>query len=441
MACPVCIEDYNKTTRKAIHCAKCDFAACHGCYRRYICDSSSDPSCMSCKSDWDVPFLASQFPMSFITNALKKHREDQLYERELSLLPSTQPAVKRALRIRRYWDKCKELDKERQKLQTELRGMEYPWLQVDRRNGLLTQIAELRIECRNTKEKMYQYMNKKTEETNKPIYVRNCPAPDCRGFVDTKWHCGLCAAHVCKKCHEIKQEDHTCTQENIETAQLITRDSKPCPGCAVLIHRISGCNQMWCVNCGVAFDWQTLKIDKGHVHNPEYFKALQSGKLPFARANLDVCGNNLPADYVVISHVNGTSIDTYTKETLIEMYRHTRHLTLITRPFYANRTDENNEDLRVRYMLKELTQEKFKRALQQREKANRKNVEIVQVLDMVLNLSTGLFHDLIQSEEKDHMMNKKQEMTQLFQYGDECMDKIHHIYKCNVPYVSIPDML
>ena len=33
---------------------------------------------------------------------------------------------------------------------------------------------------------------------------------------------------------------------------------------------------MWCTQCKVAFDYVTLKIDTGNVHNPHYYEHLQN---------------------------------------------------------------------------------------------------------------------------------------------------------------------
>ena len=48
------------------------------------------------------------------------------------------------------------------------------------------------------------------------------------------------------------------------------KDSKPCPNCYIPIFKLSGCNQMFCTNCHVVFDWISLKIDKGPVHNQHF---------------------------------------------------------------------------------------------------------------------------------------------------------------------------
>lgn len=440
MSCNVCIETYNKSSRKRIECAKCQFDSCSSCYKTYLINSKSDPCCMSCNQKWDMQYLSQSLPMTFINSTLKKHRETLLFERELSLLPSTQPAVKRMLKIRKYNGKLVELKNNQRAKNIELH--------TEGNNRTFQETLDIYMELRTIKESMRELktklrniLNSKPEEKTK-LYVRNCPVEDCRGFVDNTWNCGLCSVHVCRKCHEIKQKDtdHECKEENIETAKLLAKDSKPCPGCAVLIFRISGCNQMWCVNCGVTFDWQTLKIDQGHIHNPEYFKALQSGRVPFAERNnnnADVCGRNLPADYLIISHVNGSEMNFADKEYMIEVYRHMRHLTFVTRPYYANRIMDNNEHLRVRYMLKDITDDQFKKQLQQQEKSTRKNQDILNVLDMVIEMSVGLFHDMLQSDVLVAMETKMKEMQELLQYGEDCMIRIGKMYKGQTPFINL----
>lgn len=395
---------------------------------------------MSCNQKWDMQFLSQSLPMTFINSTLKKHRETILFERELSLLPSTQPAVKRELKIRKYRAQLVELKADKTAKEISFRSREnYENFQ---------ETLNFRLEIRNIQDRIKVIKTKlrncinSTPEEKKKLYVRNCPVEDCRGFVDSTWKCGLCSVHLCRKCHEVKHDEtpHTCKEENIETAKLLAKDSKPCPGCAVLIFRVSGCNQMWCVNCGVTFDWQTLKIDQGHIHNPEYFKALQSGRVPFAERNnnnADVCGRNLPADYLIISHVNGSELNMIDKEYMIEVYRHMRHLTFITRPYYANRAMDNNEYLRVRYMVKDLTDDQFKKLLQQQEKSTHKNQEILNVLDMVIDMSVGLFHDMLQSDLLDAMETKMKEMQELLQYGEECMMRISKIYNGQTPFINL----
>ena len=58
-----------------------------------------------------------------------------------------------------------------------------------------------------------------------------------------------------------------------------------------MIHKTEGCNQMYCVMCHTAFDWNSLRIITGVIHNPHYFEYLnrQPGQAPRTPGDL-VCG-------------------------------------------------------------------------------------------------------------------------------------------------------
>jgi len=77
--------------------------------------------------------------------------------------------------------------------------------------------------------------------------VRKCPSTNCKGFLNSKWHCDLCTKNICKDCNEEKTEGHECDPETVETVKLIRSDTKGCPTCGTLIYRAAGCPQMWCV--------------------------------------------------------------------------------------------------------------------------------------------------------------------------------------------------
>jgi hypothetical protein len=45
------------------------------------------------------------------------------------------------------------------------------------------------------------------------------------------------------------------------------------------IEKVSGCNQMFCVQCHTAFDWATGEIETGVIHNPHYFDMMKRNQL------------------------------------------------------------------------------------------------------------------------------------------------------------------
>lgn len=441
--CNICVSDYNKSTQKPVTCHHCKFDACLACAKRFLVESNNDPACMNCKKLWSYDFLVQAFPNVFLNDALKKHRENQLFERELSLLPSTQPLVEVHLKINHIKAKIIKMRQERNATLHERNRLtkEFPRIFRKEKKALDDKVSQLESSIKLSQTKLFRLEYRKTQPDEKREFVRHCPVDNCRGFLSTQWKCGICRTYACSKCHEIigesKDAPHECKPENLETAKMLAKDSKPCPGCSAMIFKISGCNQMWCSNCGVAFDWKTLRIDRGHLHNPEYFKALANNKLPFAnRQNVDLCGVNPPADYQLISHVNSFTYrlpksdpQSRLSAIIIEYFQRVRHIDMITRIDYGRNIMEGNADLRVKYMLKEIDIDKFKKLLQQREKSNRKNTDILQVINMVIEISTGLFHDILAIKTIQDLEQKKDELHQLLTYGDECMQKIAKNYK------------
>ena len=91
---------------------------------------------------------------------------------------------------------------------------------------------------------------------------------------------------------------HVCDEKTKENAQFIKETCKACPGmCGEFIFKIDGCDQMWCTTCHTAFSWRTGEIERGVVHNPHYYAALQNGGGMVPRAPGDVVCGGLPDFY------------------------------------------------------------------------------------------------------------------------------------------------
>ena len=93
---------------------------------------------------------------------------------------------------------------------------------------------------------------------------QDCP----NGFLDNNYICVLCNTKFCHKCFEKLTSSHQCDENDIASIKLIKKDTRPCPKCYTRIHKISGCNQMFCTNCNIGFDWKTGALVKQNFHNP-----------------------------------------------------------------------------------------------------------------------------------------------------------------------------
>ena len=277
--CNICCEKYTNHKRKKVQCGACDFECCRNCIETYLLDQLQ-PSCMSCKKNWTDTFCAENLT-SFMRNKWKKHQKDMLFEVEKARFPETMPAVANVLKVKE-WRKINA--DEQQKV----------W-------ELERQIRALRDSRTSRERNIERALNgetiEKEEEKNK--YQRACPNNDCNGFLSSQWKCGVCNIWVCKDCFEIKGDtkdaEHTCDPNTLLTAQALKKETKPCPNCHCSIYKISGCDQMWCTQCHIAFSWRTGKKVRGHVHNPHYYQWINTGGQPAAMPGAAMPCGGLPA--------------------------------------------------------------------------------------------------------------------------------------------------
>ena len=118
--------------------------------------------------------------------------------------------------------------------------------------------------------------NDDSNETKKKIYMFKCSKEGCNGIVNSDFKCDLCYSNYCPECFAILSDGHVCKEDDILTAKEIITNTKSCPKCAARIFKISGCNQMFCTNCKIGFDYVSGRIIKSNFHNPHRMEWLLS---------------------------------------------------------------------------------------------------------------------------------------------------------------------
>lgn len=413
MSCTICIETFNKTSRKEVTCDFCSYSACTACVTTYILGSSDLPHCMNCKKEWSRKVLLSKFTKNFVNTTLKTHREKIFFEREKALLPATQPLVERILR----------------------------------REEITRTIESLKLQISNLHREFWDLSERGSVEVEKKQFVRACPNNDCRGFLSTQWKCSICTLYTCSECHSLKgpnkDSEHTCVPEDILSAQLLAKDTKTCPKCACLIHKIDGCDQMWCIQCHTAFNWRTGRIETGAVHNPEYFRWLRdrhSGQLD--RNPLDIqCGREI--DY---NFVDRLSTLLPKKSAILAFVGTVIHIRDVIMPRYPADGLKLCESLRIDYLRNKISEDKFKCKLQRHAKAMEKNREILGVLGMFVSCATDIiyryYNELTQQLKLDTTDSVEviSELAGLSSVTDGFLIDISAIYGTKVPLIkSIED--
>jgi hypothetical protein len=422
--CAVCCQEFTRVVRTVIDCPYCDFKACTQCVRTYLLDTLNDPHCMSCKGEWNPEFVDEHLSASFRTGPLAKRRRDILLEREKARLPDTVEAAQREKQKRALQQQLREVTSHVRELRNQLQNA------MNLRGELAANIWNMDRPPGNSG----------ASPVERRQFVRACPADGCRGFLTQQWRCELCAAKVCSKCHEIKADDseeqHVCKPEHVATAELLAKDSKPCPSCAAMIFKIDGCDQMWCLACKTAFSWRTLRIEaSNNIHNPEYYRWMRERREHIPRNPQDVrgggCGDAGLFLYPRMNVVSRTLRERgIWRDIFFEISRtltHIRHVPMATlnRNLRRNADDNDpNQDLRVRYLLNEIDEQGWKKALLIREKKREREKTVAQVYDMLVQAGTDILARASEAREAGEVDRLVEEADQLRLYYNGSCERI-----------------
>lgn len=274
-ACSICAENYTAIIRKKCVCKYCNNDACSKCIERYLLDRHEDAHCLKCRVNYNDAALHEICTKTYLNQVYFKHRQEVLINRERANLPGLQQEAINAKIVRDNDAKIAEIRKEIAgiRLQRDEVMMKYNTVistyysklavkQKDEAEKYKKEADEIIEECNRFRELISDKekdINKirwgpvfggadsipaKPEEEKKK-FIRRCTRDGCQGFLSTAWKCGICEYYSCSKCFKNKtkkQDDpHECTKEDLETAELIKKDCKPCPNCGEFIMKTSGC--------------------------------------------------------------------------------------------------------------------------------------------------------------------------------------------------------
>ena len=524
-SCSICCEKFNKSKRRRIACS-CGYEQCSICAETYLTGIIDDAHCMNCRRAWDMEFMQKQFTAVFLTKTYKKHHMSILFERERSQFPETMPFVEKQLYMNRMseWIQQKQselvtdyynilgarsIDQlheknfhslyliEAQNLQNQKkvidRGVKIRAIHFTR--GYLTELknnpemfpdetldiyferimqVDLTSASINNGAATAATNNGSAAAASRKRFVRACSANECRGFLSTAWKCGLCQCWTCPTCHEFigpEKTDadghlHACRPENVETARMLDQDSRPCPKCASLIFKISGCDQMFCTQCATAFNWKTGRTQEGAVHNPHYFE--------FMRLQNEAAANNtdsiqdattqqqqqehqgcleMPSLRVINDRERILDIIDVNDElkffcrkkrifkpkrlmsNILRLYNHLMHIVI---PHFMPANHEQNRDLRIKYMLKEINEEMFKRLIYSRHKRENIKNEMRLVFEMFANSCVDLVHRMLGGADNTYG-DLCREFVALHDYSSECLQTIAKRYNVSKNVIGLSD--
>lgn len=478
MECQICVIEMKGVKRAPLKCMYCDFVSCLECCKKYILEQPV-PQCMNAKSvcsrEWTRKFLVDNFPHHFLNTQYKKHRENVLLQQERALFVETQPYVINQVETEKVFT---EMSKINQQI-TALNKIYGSHLRTYRN------LCQRSIHERQT-------------------YTRCCPKDGCKGFLTQQWKCGICETKFCRHCHQetsqrqqtgddpetdpatdpttdpapletqtpntqtpninssiesknefIEQTEstltdpttppqHICNPDDVETAKMLEKNTKPCPNCSMGIFKIDGCNQMFCTNCNTAFDWVTRKIMNGNnIHNPHYFEWLRNRETsehptdpPLPEAN-NACANEGITNETSLSLLrirkfkpNLTEYQRVEIQEMVSICRKILHIREVVMPMYVYNYIERNRQVRISFMRNKMTEIEFKRQVQQNDKKYSKSQEIYNVYQFLINAASDIILRYLDSLQKNNeTSNTMKEIETIVNYANDCFLEISKTYK------------
>ena len=477
--CIICDERVNKARHALVCCPYCAFEACRTCCETFVLDRTI-AQCMNttCGKEWTRQQIATAFTKAFVNGPWKKNREKVLFDREVALLPATQPLVERAIKqdqIVTHQREVRELKiffKSTQIVRRSMvNAMHYPLLKDTKEETDAALMAHYWAISKMISDIRFQL----NVPVTRSVFVRACPDEHCRGFLSSQWKCGLCEQYACADCHIVKGKtrdcDHTCNPDDVATAKLLASDTKPCPKCATGIFKIDGCDQMWCTQCRTAFSWKTGAIET-RIHNPHYYEWARRNNGGVAPRNPGDNAGCAVLDHTIVFDVEDIvkiKLDKYTaditpaiqkkyrddlvqkeiqkrtsaQKTMASVFcqvtRNTMHLREVELVKYRVDAVEDNADLRVKYMRNLITKELFQKQVQQANKKHDKSREIYGVLQLLITTVTDILHrvkqQIIECDDGEfaEAIQTLSEVDTITEYTNECLVDIADTYCSKSP--------
>ena len=415
--CTICCEKFNLTCHKKVSCNYCELECCRKCIQKYLTDITTDAHCMQCKNIWNREFIDSACTKHFRNKELKNHRENILFEREKCFLPDAQVIASRRK------EKLRLIEENNTKIREIMR-------EVDRLGR-----DNIRIQGEG------DLVPGSEEITERRKFIRKCPVSECRGFLSTQWKCELCENHICHECNEIKEDPHVCEAGAVETMKLLKKDTKACPNCGTMIFKISGCAQMWCPDCHSAFNWNTMQIEKGIIHNPHFYEFQRLGGTAHRNHGDIPCGGmpDISELYTKckIKHQDPHRYR-YVAPTMIpleskiyfDFHRVISHINQMELHGYRV-PYENNLEMRIAYLTNKFSEDEYKFTLQKNEKSREKRRDILNILTMFTQTGADILRQFVNNELDD----STDIIHNLRDYTNETLRTISKRYSCVVPQI------
>ncbi len=483
------MENYTPIIRKKCVCKYCKADTCSKCIERYLLDRHEDAHCLHCRVNYNDTTLNEICTRTYLQNVYFKHRQEVLINRERANLPGLQEEAARKKRWREKEQTIKEMSIEAAALLAERDKvlLEYNKMYIEYAKLIVSDLEasrKLRVELDKITKKSDDLRDKiqikredivrirwgaitagggtiqeavQKQEEEKRKFIRRCTRDGCQGFLSTAWKCGICEYYSCSKCFVTKtqkhDDPHECKKEDVETAEMIKKDSKPCPNCGEFIMKSSGCQQMWCISCQTPWDWGTGKVvTTGAIHNPHYYEWMRRNGQGLDRNPLDVPCGGYPNAWELRRMPRGLSSAVSSR--YFEFHRICQELQDISGRNYRSHIDQaTTTEINVKFLLGDYDEKHWGQLLGKNERKRKRDREVqevlaafrmvaVELINRVQNYRSedGLirsFTDLPPPEAEKFLAALYVEIDELIKMINDGLRNVSIGFRYTVPYLAI----
>jgi len=176
---------------------------------------------------------------------------------------------------------------------------------------------------------------------------------------------------------------------------------------------------MYCYKCNVAFNWNTLKINKNLVEDTDFRNhILHKNGIPSEIANSEkIITTSFIRDFISKHYFIGLNDLTLFKDISVLVIKLTRKFTIPTK--------KENTPLRVNYMLNKIDQKKYKSLLFKYDKEYDKKISYYNVISNYVNLTTDILYKIYNCKG----LSFKSELDELNKLRIETNEKLNNVSK------------
>lgn len=385
--CPVCVQTINKTTRAPVACPMCGYTTCRTCYQHFCLDRQ-EKQCMQCHIVHTQEFFRQNVARNFRLVPWRSCVEAKLFDAERAQFATTMKTANKWKQLQDTHDRSsRRIADLTEEIATERCRMGEASRDIARLLNSDT-VDDIDHECAAT-------------DAHPP-----CSKADCRGFVIDGSICGLCRQLYCRMCREQLAPQHVCNPDTLHTLLFVRSDTRPCPKCSVRIHRIDGCDQMFCTQCKTAFSYRTGDISTGRIHNPHYFEYMRThdnqgggirtcdnGRPQIDPWKISVLLQILPAELALHIQKILTNIDTLHDIILFNMHQK------------LDRFNHQIRLVRIKYMLNLVEKPEYVSLLAKRHKYQEHLAEVAAIYETIINVVDDIFVPIIDSMNETQRAN------------------------------------